>query len=101
MVGKLLKPGEAHNSYSDEDEEPNTSTSTPSDAKEGDGEEAAEKVEKKEIVEPVEKPEETGDGPKEEAKPKEEWPLSTPFDHSVDCDDDKSNFHKFCEMFSL
>jgi hypothetical protein len=69
LVGKLLKPGEAHNSYSDEDEEPNTSTSTPSEAKDGETEETETKQENAD--KPVEKTE-ANESPKEDGKPKEE-----------------------------
>lgn len=109
-VGKLLKPGEAHNSYSDEDEDPNTSTSTPSatiDKTEDD--EKVESVESKvETVEPEQKEPvaAASDKPKEEEKPKSEWPNWQQIslaaqENEVDNEDENLNFHKFCDMFSL
>jgi membrane-associated progesterone receptor component len=76
LVGKLLKPGEPHNNYSDEDEDPNTSGSTPSDQKteteEQDTKSKVDKVEQKTVVtdENKEKDAEKDENPTNETPPK-------------------------------
>ena len=93
-----MKPGEQPTNYSDEDDEPNTNTTSTTSIS---SEKTDEKVDKKSEDEAANK----SDDASTDNKSKEEWRLSSNevtynFDEDF-LDSRKIDSHSICEMFSL